>query len=590
MNSSCARSLNFPLVRPFLLLLLALLLSSCGGSGSSVDPGTLRVTALSDPKSFNVLTAREASTSDILGLVYEGLVRTDPVTYEVIPDIADTWTVSADGRTWTFTLRKDVNFADGHPLTARDVEFTFNRLILNPAVQCGMRDLWQVEGKPFVIRMLDTWTITVETAKPFAPLLRVLGAPILPEHALRDVADFNQALGINTPVDQVLGSGPFRLKSYEPGVRVVLEANPNYWRRDEDGQPLPRLKKIVVNVVTDADADVEWFRAAKSDYVFLRGHDWPSFAANPSGYRLWNMGPRFSTTFLFFNQNLAAPIPDERKAWFRDPAFRQAVARAVDRPTIIQSVYNGLAFAQHSCISEANRVFHDSSAVIAYPYDLEAAAGILRDAGYKLSPAGKLLDPRGVEVAFELTTNANNNERVRMATVIAESLKKLGMNVTVSPMEFNALVDRLDNSLQWEACIMGLTESLDPHNGSNIWRVEGELHMFNQRPRTPAPDASAEVKEDHRRQLETWKRGIQPWEREIEEIMARGAVTLDPVERRRIYSRFQAVVSRELPMIYTVAPAALYATRDRIQGIEPSPIGSTAMSAMLHNAERLQAN
>lgn len=590
MDSPLVFSPRSALVRLASLALFALILASCGGSGGSVEPGTLRATVLSDPKSFNVLTAREVSTSDILGLVYEGLVQTDPVTYEVIPDLADTWTVSGDGRTWTFTLRKDVHFADGHPLTARDVEFTFNRLILNPAVQCGMKDLWQVEGKPFVFRMLDTWTITVETAKPFAPLLRVIGAPILPEHALRDVADFNQALGINTPVDQVLGSGPFRLASFEPGVRVVLEANPNYWRRDEDGNPLPRLKRIVVNVVTDADADVEWFRASKSDYVFLRGHDWPSFASNPSGYRLWNMGPRFSTTFLFFNQNLAAPIPDARKAWFRDPAFRQAVARAVDRQTIIQSVYNGLAFAQHSCISEANRVFHDSTAVTVYPYDLEAAAGILAEAGYTRGADGMLRDPRGVEVAFELTTNANNNERVRMATVIAESLKKLGMNVTVSPMEFNALVDRLDNSLQWEACIMGLTESLDPHNGSNIWRVEGELHMFNQRPRTPSPDASAEIKEGHRRQLEAWKRGVQPWEREIEELMARGSVTIDPVERRRIYARMQTVVSRDLPMIYTVAPAALYASRDRIDGIEPSPIGSTAMSAMLHDADRLRAN
>jgi peptide/nickel transport system substrate-binding protein len=579
------KALKFPLCG----LILTLLAVSCGKTGTSTEnAGTILASAISDPKSFNYITAREVSTTDVLGFVYEGLVRTDGKTYETEPSLAESWSVSSDSTTWTFNLRRDVVWSDGEPFTARDVVFTYNDLIFNEKVAAGMRDLLQVDGKVFEVKMIDSWTVTINTHKPFAPFLRTIGSGILPWHKHASVEDFNQALGINTPLQEIVGTGPFMVTEFTPGQRVVLEANPRYWQKDEHGKPLPRTKKLIIYTVPDLDAEIEWFKSGRTDFVGVRGADWPVLAANHSGYTMRNMGPRFSSTYITFNQNTGASIPNERKAWFRNRGFREAVAWAIDRGTIVEGIYNSLAFAQHSPIPEANKLFYDSG-ITHYTYDLKKAEKLLEEAGFRKNEKGELLDEKGNRVAFEIMTNAGNNERVRSATVIADGLRKLGMDARVNAMDFNALVDRLDNDLNWEACVLGLTSSLDPHNGANIWRVEGDLHMFNQKPRKPPEDASAAANRKYQKDLAAWRAGVQPWEREIEGIFEEGASELDPAKRFALYSRFQRLVSRELPFIYTVSPAALYATRDRIEGVDPSPIGSTTLGAVLHNVEFLVA-
>jgi peptide/nickel transport system substrate-binding protein len=569
--------------------LLMMMAVACGGGSSTTAPaGSILASVISDPKSFNPVTARETSTTDVLGLVFEGLVSVNGRTYEVEPALAERWSVSEDGRSWTFHLRRDVVWTDGVPLTSRDVLFSFNDLIFNPKVAAGMRDLLQIDGRPFEVTASDTWTVIIRTPRPFAPFLRTIGASILPAHRFSPETDFNQALGINTPLNEIVGTGPYRITEFTPGQRVVLEANELWWKKGADGAALPRTKRIVLNVVPDLDAEIEWFKAGRTDFVGVRGHDWPLLARAAQGYTMRNLGPRFSSTFIMFNQNLAAAIPEAKQGWFRDRAFREACAWAIDRRAIVDGIYNGLAYEQHSPIPEANTLFYDTG-LFRYGYDLARSAEILRVAGYRREGEGPLLDAKGNPVAFEILTNAGNNERVRSATVVAEGLRHLGMDVRVQTMDFNALVGRLDNELDWEACVLGLTSGLDPHNGSNVWRVEGDLHMFNQKPRRAADDTSDRVR---RRQIEAerrWRAGIRPWEREIEAKINRAAEELDPVRRRVLYNELQGIVSRELPFIYTASPAALYATRDRIVGVDPSPLGSTVISAVLHNVEELIA-
>lgn len=569
------------------LLPVILLAAACGG-GPKLEPGVLYASVISDPKSFNPITARETSTTDVLGFVFEGLVTVDAKTYEVEPNLADTWSVSNEGNLWTFTLRQDVVWSDGAPFTADDVLFTFNDLIFNPKVSAGIRDLLQVDGKHFIVSKIDTYTVTFNTHKPFAPFLRTIGAEILPVHAygtLKD--DFNQALVINTPLDQVIGTSAFRITEYTQGQRVVLERNPRYWKKDENGAALPRLSKIIIHVVPDVDAELEWFRGGKTDFVGMRGLDWPVFIkdAEKKNYTMKNMGPRFTTTYIMFNQNLAGKIPEKKKEWFRNRAFREAVAWAIDRKTVVDGIFNSLAYEQHSSIPEANTVFYDSG-VTRYSYNLDKAAGILEKAGFKKKD-GKLFDASGTPVAFIIITNSGNNERVRGATVVAEGLRALGMDVKVDAMDFNALVGRLDNDFDWDACVLGLTAGLEPHSGANIWRVEGDLHMFNQKPRPPAEGSPPAQFKEYEQAVATWRKGVTPWEREIEKLIELGASELDSEKRWQIYSRLQRIVSAELPFIYTVSPAALYATRNRIQGVDPSPLGSTTIGAVLHNVEYL---
>ncbi len=570
------------------LALLTILFSACPGRGPE-SSGTLKVSEISDPKTFNPVTARDAGSSDILGFVFESLVRTNAKTYEVEPSLADTWSVSADGRLWTFFLRRDVTWSDGAPFTSDDVLFTYNGLIFDSRVASGMADLLQMDGKSFIVSAPDSFTVTFHTHEPFAPFLRTMGAPIVPAHRFRDVADFNQALGINTTPGEVIGTGAFRIAEFTPGQRVVLEANPRYWQRGAGGETLPRLKKIVVQTVSDRDAEIEWFKAGRTDYCAPRGHDWPVLSQNTEGITLHNLGPRFSTSFVFFNQSLATPLSEAKKRWFRDRRFREAVAWAVDRRAMIDGIFNGLAFEQHSPIPDANTLFFDSG-VTRYGFDLDRAASMLVEAGFRKNGEGELEDAQGERVAFSIMTNAENNERVRMATVICDGLKRLGIDARVNAIAFNTLVDRIDHDFDWDACLLGFTSSIEPHNGSNVWRVEGDLHSFNQKPRRPPEDARAETRRDYERNLARWREGVQPWEREIERLMAQGVKELDRDRRWKVYSAMQRLVSRELPFIYTVSSAALYATRDRVRGFEPSALGSTPMGAVLHNAELLSVD
>lgn len=520
----------------------------------------------SDPKTFNPLLAQETSSSTPMSLVWDGLTTTNGETGEPEGALAYQWQVSPDGLTYTFDLRRGLKWSDGQPLTADDVVFTFNDLVANPKIPSDWGDVIKVDGKLPVVKKVDADTVSITTAKVHAPFLRVIGAvSILPKHVLAQTVTetdktgapkFNLTWGLDMQdLSQIVGTGPFMFKEYKVAQRLVMTRNPHHWRVNANGDRLPYFDEVIFQATKDQDSALLKFQGGETDFhmadASLRGQDYALMKPQEQkgNFTIHKAGTDFSVNFLTFNQNRdknpkGKPYVDPvKQAWFNDVQFRRALAHAVDKQSLIKNVYQSIAGQLDTALSPASPYFHAD--VPKYPYDLAKAQQILAEAGYVKS-GDQLKDPKGNPVEFTLMTNVENRERLSVADTMKTDFGKLGIKVKVQPMQFNTLIEKTDSSLDWEAVVMGFTGSLDPALGSNIWKSDGRLHMFNMKQQKPAT----------------------PWEAEIDQIFDQAATTLDETERKRLYARFQTVVAEYVPYIYTTNRIALYPVRNNLGNVK----------------------
>ena len=265
--------------------------------------GQLVLSSSSDPKSFNDIVAQETSTSMVTELIYEGLIRTNAVTLKEEPTLAERWSVSPDGLKWMFYLRKDVLWNDGQPFTADDVVFTFNDLIFNEEIPAPARDIFTIEGKKFKVEKVDDYTVKFTLPVKFAPFLRGMSQAILPKHKLQQAVEegrFNFSLGIDTPPEEVVGTGPYKLVAYSPGERIVFKRNPHYWKKSADGEALPYIEKIIYLIVRNEDTAILKFLDGELDYLSVHGKDYPLLKPleQKKSFTMYDTGPAFSTYFI----------------------------------------------------------------------------------------------------------------------------------------------------------------------------------------------------------------------------------------------------------------------------------------------------
>lgn len=526
--------------------------------GAPGRPGGRLVVGLgAEPKTFNPVTALDAASRDVIGRLMADLVDIERDTQRTVPALARSWRASADGRQYTLELRRGLRFSDGHPLDADDVVFSF-QCYLDERNASPQRDLLLVGGRPIAVRKLDGQRVAFDLAEPYAAAERLFdGMPILPRHLLQEAQQAGRlarSWGLGTSPAAMAGLGPFRLKSYVPGDRVVLERNPHYWKVDSAGRALPYLDEIVFLVVPAEDAQVIRFKAGETDVLSRIG------AANfellerddaAGRHRLQDLGPSLEYTFLFFNLNEAgaglSADAVRRRAWFRDLAFRQAVSAAIDRRGIVRLVYRGRATALASHVTPGNKLWVNA-AVPPPVRSLPRARERLAAGGYTWR-GGRLHDRDGVPVGFTIITNAANAARVQMASVIQEDLREIGVEAQVVPLENRAVLERVLRSHDYDAAIMTLASGdADPNGEMNVWLTSGPTHLW--RVGAPAP--------------------LAPWEQEIDDLMRRQLVTLDVPKRKALYDRVQALVAENLPMIPLVSPNLLVAARAGLGHFRPA--------------------
>ena len=522
--------------------------------------GTLVVGQRAEPKTLNPVIATDAPSREVIGRMIGDLVHINRVTQQTEPALASSWKLSKDGRSFTVNLRRGIRFSDGRPFTADDVVFSIH-LYLDEKVHSPNRDLLIIGGKPISVVKIDDHIVRFEMSQPYAAAERIFDSvAILPQHLLQknyDQGSFTQAFTLNTAPDAIAGLGPFRLKQYLPGQRLVLERNPYYWKADRNNHRLPYLDEIAFLFVGNEDAQILRFQSGETTVISRFSPD--SFSAmareqQNRGYELLDLGPSLEYNFLFFNLNDLPtdkfPYISREQMWFRDLKFRQAVSLAVDRQSIVKLAYAGRGMPLWGNVTPGSKLWINRD--LPHPErSIPQAKELLKSAGFSWDQNEKLFDTQHKPVEFTIITSSSNAQRVKMATLIADDLAQLGISVHVVPLEFRAVVDRVFQSNDYEACVLGLGGGdADPNGDMNVWMSNGSTHLWNMHESKPAT----------------------PWEAQLDTLLNQQLVTLDYKKRKRIYDEVQTIIANNLPFIFLASPNVLVGAMKQVANFHPASL------------------
>jgi peptide/nickel transport system substrate-binding protein len=529
-------------------------------SEPGIRGGKLVIAQRSEPRTFNPVVAVDQNSYGVNARLQADLIHINRATQKTEPALAKSWTVSKDGTQFTLKLRHGLRFSDGQPFDADDVLFSF-KVYLDEQVHSSQRDLLIISGKPFKVEKLDAYTVRFTFPLPYAPAERVFdGLAILPRHLLeKDYQEgkIGQDWTLNTPPAQIAGLGAFRLKQVIPGDRIVLERNPYYWKIDGKGQRLPYLDELTFIAVPTQDAQVIRFQAGDSQIISgLSADNYATLETEQKArhFKLYDAGPGLEYNFLMFNLNsdTEGRLPEvaRKQKWFRDVRFRQAVSAAIDRASIVRLVYRNRAAALATHVSPGNKAWFNSSIPVPVR-SVSHARELLKAAGFSWRSDNTLVDSTGQPVEFTILVSSSNAQRGQMATLIQDDLKAIGMAAHVVPLEVRSANDRVLNSHDYDAIVMGLVSGdADPTPDMNILISNGQTHLWHMGEKTPAT----------------------PWEAELDQLMQKQLVTLNYQQRKKIYDRVQEILAQELPMVYLASPNILVGANENLGNFHPAII------------------
>jgi peptide/nickel transport system substrate-binding protein len=520
--------------------------------------GTLVVAERSEPKTLNPVTAADAPSREVLGRLTADLIHINRASQQTEPALAKSWAVSKDGRVFTVKLRHGLRFSDGQPFDADDVIFSF-QLYLDEKISSPQRDLLVVGGKPIEVQKIDQYTVRFTLAQPYAAAERIFDSlAMMPRHLLEKPyqgGKFPQTWALTTSPAEIAGMGPFRLREYVPGQKIVLERNPYYWKADKNKNRLPYLDELVFLFVGNEDAQVIRFQAGETDIISrLSAENYAllSKEAANRGIELFDLGPSLEYNFLAFNlndlssKNLSSIAA--KQAWFQNLKFRQAISAAIDRDSIVKLVYAGRGAPLWGNVSPSNKFWVDLS-LPHPPRSLDKARELLKSAGFSWRGDGSMLDPKGQPVEFSIIASSSNTQRTKMATLIQDDLSKLGMNVHVVPLEFRDVLNRVFQTCDYEVSIMGLGGGdADPNPEMNVWLSNGGTHLWHLGESKPATD----------------------WEAQIDQLMQKQMMQLKYKERKHLYDQVQEIIAANLPFVFLASPNIVVGAKKSVANFKPA--------------------
>jgi peptide/nickel transport system substrate-binding protein len=529
------------------------------------------------PTTFNPQVPNNLSTSMVLSRLLSSLVNFNPKTELFEPALAKSWTVSEDGLSYTFHLRKGLLWSDGQAFTAEDIIFTFDCILSEivdettgekrPRYPSRYYQQFHIDGMPIQYTLIDAHTVRFDLPKTYAPFLYDIGVAILPKHILGDAFDSGSFMkewttqtAIESP-ERIVGLGPFKIFSYKPGERLVLEPNPHYWRADSAGQRLPYLDYLVIKFVSESNTAIAHFATGKSDAsgIGAEDYEWVKKAADIYDFSINNRGPSSSVNFFWFNQNPESsedgvPYLEPYKfAWFSDKRFRKAILHGFNREGIIDAVLFGKGEPLHSIIAPAQGEWYNPK-VTKYEYSPEKARELLKSIGFNWNAEGQLFDGFGNKVSFNLLL-VESASYDQIGITFIENMKDLGIEVRLERADFATLLKRTDDTFNYEMTILGWGSSsaaYDPSGSKALYLSSGKYHMWYPNQKSPATE----------------------WEARIDTLIQLQEQTLDRKQRIAYMHEVQAILSDELPLLFGYSPYSYVGIKNKWKNVYIPRAGS----------------
>jgi peptide/nickel transport system substrate-binding protein len=493
--------------------------------------GELRFCLRTEPKTFDPLKVEDDASGAIRYLTGGVLVRVNRQTQELQPELALSWKVSKDGRQISFRLRSGLSFSDGTPFTAQDVAYTVQQLMA-PALHSPTGDAFRSGTGSVETKVISPTQISIRFPAQVAGLDRLFDqVAILSEHS---------------PKKEMAVLGPFMVAEYKPGSSVLLKRNPNYWKTDNQGRKLPYLDSIHLDIQPNRDVEILRFKRGELDLINSLDSEYFDKLAGTSPQLVHDAGASLDSEQLWFNEVAKSPIPGYKKNWFRSANFRRAISEAINRDDLSRVVFHGHAQPAIGPFSPANKFWFNSK-LKPQSYSPDAALKALQSEGFRMEN-GTLKDKESNAVVFSIITNAGNKYRERMAVLIQDDLQKIGIHVNVVTLDFPSLIERMTQSFDYEAIILGLTNvDLDPNGEMNVWLSSSENHQWN--PQQKVPETT--------------------WEADIDRLMRLQASTSDVKKRKEAFDRVQEIVVEQSPFIFLINKNALSAVSTTVHGASP---------------------
>lgn len=517
--------------------------------------GTLTASLRSEPRTFNRLLDANFPT-DLFNILTNGkLIRVNRASRTVEPGLAESWTTSPDNLTYTLTLRQHVKWSDGAPFTPDDVLFTFKALY-DPKVQSILAGAMRVNGQPLKVSAPDARTVVITLPAPYGPGIAILDhLPILPKHKLQralDAGTFRQALSVTTPPADLVGAGPFVLRSYSPGQRFIFDRNPHYWKTDVAGLQLPYADQVVLEIVPDQNAELVRLQAGQLDLLqqAIRPEDVATLRplVDQGRVRIVELGVGVDPDLFFFNLRTPYWAKDPRREWILTKEFRKAISHAVDREAYANTVYLGEGVPIWGPMTPGNREWFSPN-VPRYGYSVERATEILAELGLTNRDGDEWLEDRNnTEARFTVLTFRGNSSLERGTAVLRDSLRAVGIAVDVVALEQGAVIQRMLKSDFESIMFFFAATSLDPAMNPDFWLSSGSAHIWNIGQPKPATE----------------------WEKEIDDLMRQMTAEVNQAERKRLFDQVQMIFAEHLPAIYFVAPRLHHAVSSRVGNLEPA--------------------
>ena len=517
-------------IKLFLLMFTLASLLSCSNNNSqtidykdnySTEKGGILVNAMiGEPSNLIAMIAGDSASSTIAGNIFNSLIKYDEKLNHA-PELAKKWVISPDQKTITFTLKDNLVWADGTPLTSEDVLFTW-QLVTDPNTRTPYASDYLLVKKASAP---DKNTFEVTYEETYAPAIDTWASlHILPKHLLKD-EDINNTYFSRKPT----GSSYYQLNKWVSGQQVSLKSNTN------SSQGLPQIEQLISRIIPDTSSQFLELTADNIDLMSINPIQYQRvFPARKDMLEKINLYKELGNGYTYLGFNL-------KKAPFNDVNVRQAINYAIDKDEVIKGVLLGLGEPIASPYKPGTR--WNNPNLQPYPYSPKKALDLLKKAGYEKNEDG-YFEKNGKVLAFEILTN-QNKQREMTAVLVQRRLKEIGIEVTIRVLEWASFINQYIRTGDFNAVVLGWSLSLDPDQ-FNIWHSSqqgpGQFNFIG---------------------YENSK---------VDKLLELGRKELDANKREKIYHQFSEHLLNDSPIVYLYAGYGLSAVNKRVQGIKnPSP-------------------